>query len=104
MLYDIYVKPPEREEGLDANLDDIEALHEDHVEALQLERFEFPTLLSSIIDMRALPAHIHQLKPGRRYRPAGEHALLRALLSSIFIIIPALVNGQETCPTKPGGF
>ena len=27
-------------------------------------------------DMRALRAHIHQLKPGRRYRPAGDHALL----------------------------
>ena len=64
--------------GLDPNLDDIEAQYEDHVEAPQLERFELSALPSSIIDMRAFPAHIHQLRSGRRYRPAGDHALLRS--------------------------
>ena len=62
-------------EVLDPNLDDIEALYEDLAEATHLERFELSTLPSSIIDMCALPAHIHKLKPGSIYRPVGDHAL-----------------------------
>ena len=63
-------------EGLDPNLDDIV----DHIEAPQHERFEHSALPSSIIDMRALPAHIHQLRSGSRYRSGGDHALLRSAL------------------------
>ena len=58
--------------------------YEDHVEALQLERFELPALPSRIIDMRASPAHTHQLRSGRRYRPAGDRALLRSALVQHF--------------------
>jgi hypothetical protein len=74
-------------EHLHPDAEDIAALYEEdeiRINPADADCYDLPAQPSNIIDMRALPLHINQLKSGFNYRPAVDFHLLRSALVTHF--------------------